>query len=155
MMTPNEHDDIQRTAPLLHGIPKLDPFVESEDFFEHFPHQVQAAIHANEKKPFSSRLWLRRLAFALPVIALVMAGTWWALRTDSTPDSSTFSAETLPNDPSVIDDLDDADLLAYLDEVGDAPNDMGTVDVELSAPELLAYLEDSGTDLNELVTGTE
>lgn len=43
-MSALNNEDPIREAPNLSAIPKMDPFVVPEGFFEHFPHRVQARI---------------------------------------------------------------------------------------------------------------
>jgi len=59
-------NELARTAPTLHGLPKVDPFVVPDGFFERFPHAVGDAIAARERRVNGVwRPWMR-WALAVP-----------------------------------------------------------------------------------------
>jgi hypothetical protein len=151
----NGPDDLERTAPTLHSLPKADPFVVPDGFFERFPHQVQAAIveRAQEQRPAWNR-W-KRMAIALPIIALLGLGGWWLQRPSSVEPPVAFSRDDLPGDPAVMDDVDEAELLAFIEESHNASADLGAVELRLDENELLAYLETENADLADLMNDIE
>lgn len=141
------HDDLKRIAPTLHGLDRRDPFVVPEGFFDRFPHDVQAAIAAGrQRKGWSARpLFVRRIAVALPVAAL-LAGTWWGFQRNDGP-----VGPELASTPS-LDELtwsEEHDLLASIAEE-DLPT-LGTTTLELTDDELAAYIEHQDIDLTELI----
>jgi hypothetical protein len=143
----DEHDDLERIAPTLHGLGGRDPFVVPEGFFDRFPHEVQDAIVATgERKGWRALPRpLRRLAIGLPMVAL-LAGAWWLLR----PAPPAVAAE-LASTPS-LDDLswtEEHELLAGLEET-ELPSFEETT-VELSEAELEAYFAHQDIDLTELI----
>src|SRR5262245_38964403 len=99
----NEHDELKRSAPTLAGLPKADPFVVPEPFFEHFPHHVQALVAAKGRSHSWAGRW--KLAIALPVVALLAFGAWRLLRT----------APTNAPEVAVVTPLTDEELMAYDD----------------------------------------
>lgn len=151
----NDHEELKRLAPKLHGLPKADPFVVPESFFDRFPHQVQAAIVEGTRKDVPVGLWWKRLAIALPIIALLGLGTWWLQRTPVAVDPMAFTSDSLPADPTVMDDVDEYEVLALIEEhQGPAP-DLGAVEIHLNETELLAYLDNENTDLTDLIIDLE
>lgn len=145
----HEHEELKRIAPTLFSMEQRDPFVVPDGFFERFPHEVQAAIAAREKGGGWAGLpvLVRRLAIALPVIAL-LAGAWWHF-SRNIHRSAIAELSTTPS----LDDLswlDEQDLLASLDDADlDA---FGSADLELSEAELAAYLLHENVDITELIT---
>ena len=142
-----ENEELQRMAPTLFGMPRQDPFVVSDDLFDRFPHEVQAAIVAREKQRGWSGLpvLMRRLAIALPVIAM-LAAAWWLFRTPPTQVGNNMAQISTPS----IDDLslfEEHDLLAALSDE-ELPS-LSTVELDLNDQELAAYVEREGIDITE------
>ncbi|MFT3886017.1 MAG: hypothetical protein QM724_11465 [Flavobacteriales bacterium] len=132
----------------LAAIPKADPFVTPDGFFERFPHDVQAAVAA-QRRPDRSP-WYLRWAFALPVVALLGLCSWWALR--DAPPPATAQVEVTPLSDDELAYLDEHDAQTLLDEASGA--DLGEVDLRLNDDELLAYLENEHADITELIDRT-
>ena len=151
----DDNDELKRIAPTLHGLPKADPFVVPDGFFDRFPHQVQAAIVAGTR--VHTPVWncWKRMAIALPVIALIGLGAWWFRSAPIIEPAVAFSADSLPSDPTMIDDLEETDLVAFIEETDNANTDLGAVDMRLDEDELLAYLETENADLTDLITDLE
>jgi hypothetical protein len=152
----NEHDELKRSAPTLAGLPKTDPFVVPEPFFEQFPHQVQAMVAAKGSSRLSAGQagsWAVRwrLAIALPVVALLALGTWRMLRTDPVVDTPIMAMTPLTDEELAA--YTDIDPLSLVEEE-DLPQ-LGEVDLDLNDEDLLAYLEEEHADLTELITETE
>lgn len=145
----HENEELERIAPTLSAREPRDPFVVPEGFFDRFPHEVQAAIAARARR----RGWaglpvpVRRLAFALPLIALLV-GTWWYFNTegDSTPIAELSTTPSLEE----LSWSDQEYLLASLEEEGFAT--AAFTDVELTEAELAAYLMHENVDITELIT---
>lgn len=147
MDTRPEHDDLKPLAPTLASITKVDPFVVPEGLFERFPHQVQAHVTAQAPAARWSP-WVKRLALALPLVA-VLAGAWWMLRPPDAPVDQV--AVKIPD--ATIDELellDDPEAFAALYVEGS--HSQPTANVELSDAELAAWLEAEQTDLAQLIT---
>ena len=66
----NEDSAVRKDAPTLFGIAKHAPFVMEAGLFERFPHEVQALAIKQSGTPLS--IWLKRVAIALPALALVL-----------------------------------------------------------------------------------
>ncbi len=147
MDTRHEHDDLKPLAPTLASIPKVAPFVVPEGLFDRFPHQVQAHVIAQAPVPRWSP-WVKRLALALPLVA-VLAGAWWMLRSTDAPVEQVVVV--IPE--ATIDELellDDPEAFAALYVEGG--HSQPTANVELSDAELAAWLEAEQTDLAQLIT---
>lgn len=153
-MDQHTHEERAPGAPFLNALPKTEPFVVEPGLFERFPHQVQALAVERGRASMGWSLW-RRVAIALPVIALAAVAMWWWQR-DQAPPAATFAAvEVTPLTNEEIDDLDGTDLLATTEEVLPTSSDdhrLGEVDMRLDERELLAYLEYENTDITELIT---
>jgi hypothetical protein len=145
----NEHDELKHSAPMLAGLPKADPFVVPDAFFEQFPHQVQAHVVAASTRQRSWSGW-KRVAIALPVVALLAFGAWRLLRTQ--PVNEPEVAVTPLTDDELI-AYDDIDPLSWVEEEDLPP--LGEVNIDLNDEDLLAYFEEEHTDLAELITETE
>ena len=148
----NAHDEL-RDAPTLRAMPKVDPFVVPEGFFDRFPHQVQARIATPEGS--FARLWrtLTEASMALQLagitaVVAIVAGVV-LINLPNTPDPITDMTQ-LTVDPTEIsvDDLDDADVYAMLD---DAPDLMADVGPDLTTEEMAAYLENENLPLDLLI----
>jgi hypothetical protein len=151
-----DNDDWKRDAPHLAGLPKADPFSVPDGFFDRFPHQVQAAIVAQEQTTTSAQPWWKRLSIALPIVALMGLAVWMLMR--DTPVAEVPAVAVTPLTDGELDAMDDHELLAAFDET-DAeeitPEDLGGVVIDLNDDELLAYLEHEDTDLADLITDIE
>jgi len=145
MDTSNEHEDLRKLAPTLASVPKGDPFVTPEAFFDQFPHQVQAAIVA-QRRPVRAA-WYRRWALALPVVALLGVGAWWLTRGPELPPV-VAAVEVTPLADDELAYLGDIDAESIAAEAG---ADLGTVDLDLKDEEVMAYLEHEHADLTELI----
>ena len=144
-------NELARTAPTLHGLPKVDPFVVPDGFFERFPHAVGDAIAARERRVSGGwRPWMR-WALAVPAVALLV---WAGLRAGGSDRASDGLAElpVLTSDELV--EITDADVMAYLEE-GGGTIDLEQVDVDLNDDEMLAYLATQDVDITELITELE
>jgi hypothetical protein len=146
MKDQQEHDELKGIAPLVSGLPKHDPFVVPEGFFDRFPHEVQAAIIARSRKTGWAALPImaRRVVVALPALAL-LAGLWWYLQAPAA------IGPVLSTTPS-LDEMswsEEHELLASMEEE-ELPS-LGDPDVELTEAELAAYLAQEGVDLTELI----
>lgn len=122
-------------APLLRSIPKVDPFVVPEGFFEQFPHQVQAAIAKKKAASWWSKLLPTTPAFrvAWASAAVLIAALAWFNR-----PSAIGSTAELPMASSDYEwDLTDHDLLA---ELAAESNQSPGVQHDLTADELADYL---------------
>lgn len=142
-----EHEELRRSAPTLMGLPKSDPFVAPEGFFDRFPHEVQALVTARAKRPLST--WWKRAAIALPLLALVVWGVEQIVRTD-VPIVATVPAHVPALSDEELDALDPHELFAGLEESELAPWD--SIGLDLSDAELIAYAEQEGLDPIELIT---
>jgi len=122
-------------APLLRSIPKVDPFVVPEGFFEQFPHQVQAAVAKKQAASWWSKLLPTTPAFrvAWASAAVLVAALAWFNR----PSANGTTAE-LPMAGSDYEwDLTDHDLLA---ELAAESNQAPGIQHDLTADELADYL---------------
>lgn len=147
MNTRPEHDDLKPLAPTLASIPKMDPFVVPEGFFERLPHQVQARVTTRSTSLHWSP-WVKRFALALPMVA-VLAGAWWMLRSTDAPVEQV--ALVIPE--TTVDELellDDPEALASLYE--SEGSSLASANVDLTDDELAAWLETEQTDLPQLIT---
>ena len=145
----NEHDELKRSAPTLAGLPKADPFVVPEQLFEQFPHQVQAMVAAKGRSKSWGLRW--KLAIALPLVALLTFSTWRLLRTDPVIEAPMVAVTPLTDDELAA--YADIDPLSVVEEEDLPP--LGEVNLELNDEDLLAYLEEEHTDLSELISETE
>jgi hypothetical protein len=149
----NEPDDLKRSAPTLFGLPKADPFVVPKGFFDTFPHQVQGLVTGTRRSDPTWSVW-KRMAIALPVLAMFGLGLWWAVRPGAPPASLVAVTAAHLTDEE-LDALGDDELLALTEDVAPlvgASDGLGSVNLELNDDELLAYLEFEGADIHELIT---
>ena len=136
MNTEHEDKELQRLAPTLHEMKGRDPIVVPDDFFAHFPHAVQAMAVASEKHPVPAVRWMRRMAWALPVAALLVLAVFLVQRPAPAPDPT----NNMLAEEAAWWDLFEEDLLheaLYTD--ADLPHT-----VELDDDDWLAYWEDQG-----------
>lgn len=154
MNDPDDTNALARTAPTLHGLPKVDPFVVPEGFFERFPHQVGDAIVASERRSKAGwRPWMR-WALAVPAVVVLV---WFGLRNGQgvhdAPPSELAEVPALTSEELA--EIADADVVAYMEEEGVAI-DLVRVDVDLNDEEMLAYLAtEEDIDLTELIIELE
>ncbi len=152
MNDPTGTDDLKRSAPTLFSLPKGDPFVVPEGFFDRFPHEVQHLVTAKHGHGNVWSAW-KRFAYALPVIALLGLGLWWAIHPVEEPGPLAMPAAA-PFTDGELDQLGDDELLALSEDVtplADPAEAIGYVDIQLNDDELMAYLESNGADINELI----
>lgn len=152
----DDTNELKRMAPTLHAVPRKDPFLVPDSFFEHFPHQVQAAITRQDQR--SSRTWSpwKRLALAFPVLALLGLGIWWITRPPAVIADAAMAIVPLSDEE--LDLMDEEDVLAALDgsaATSTSTTDLGQVDLQLNDDELLTYLETEGADLTDLIIELE
>jgi len=124
-------------APLLRSIPKVDPFVVPEGFFDRFPHQVQRTIVEQNAEAWWKRLLptslIPRAAWALG--ATLVAAVVWFTPPHAQEQAVDQDLARVEWDPESA--LDDRYLLAELSiDAAHAPG----VQHDLSADELAAYL---------------
>jgi hypothetical protein len=147
---------LKRDAPFLAGLPKADPFAVPDGFFERFPHQMQAAITTPRHSPGFAWSWWKRLAIALPVLALVGLGIWMLSGGDGHVEPATVAVTPLTD--GELDAIDDNEIFAAFDDT-DADDmtaeDFGEVALQLNDDELLAYLENEDADITDLITDIE
>ena len=152
----NDSNELKRDAPFLAGLPKVDPFVAPDGFFERFPHQVQAAITAQRPAAEPAWAWWKRLSVALPIIALCGLAAWMLARGSAQVELPAVAVTPLTD--GELDAIDDNEIFAAFDE--DDANDMtaedlGEVGLQLNDDELLAYLENEDADITDLITDIE
>lgn len=148
MGTEHETDDLKRLAPTLASLPKVDPFMVPEGFFERFPHQVQARVTRSRPTPGLAS-WVKRLAFALPVVA-ALVGAWWVFR----GDDAELQAVAVVIPAASVDDLellDHPEAFAELAEENAAVEALPATSLELNDEELAVWLENESTDPSELI----
>lgn len=151
-----DNEELKRDAPFLAGLPKADPFAVPDGFFERFPHQVQAVITAQRPAPGFTWSWWKRLAIALPVVALACLGAWMLTDGDGSVDPPSVAVTPLTD--GELDAIDDNEIFAAFDD-SDASDitaeNLGEVALQLNDDELLAYLENEDADITELITEIE
>lgn len=144
----HEHDE-PTNAPLLGGIPKVDPFVVPQNFFERFPHQVQASIAERERKPSLGNWLTWRWRYAA-VPALVAALVIVLYQTSDTPGTPTVNSETYAvyDDEVLFLDTDEHDLIALQEH---APLPFQELAGDWHADELASYLHAQELPLDLLI----
>jgi len=154
-MEPLNLDDMpERDHPVLKALPKTDPFIVPEGFFDRFPRDVQQLVIASNKPVPAWNHW-KKLVIALPMLALFGVAIWRMQREPRiSRELAAADVQTLSEEE--IDQLDEADALAYLEETPAAvAAELGAVDVQLSEEELAAYLVSENADLIDLIIDTE
>ncbi len=146
----NEHDtdDLKRLAPTLASLPKADPFVVPEGFFERFPHQVQAQVTKPPASPWLP-VWAKRLALALPLTAAV-AGAWWLLHAEDAPVPQ-VAVEIPEAGIDELELLDAPEAFTELAEEHATLNVLPATSLDLNDEELAVWLENESTDPSELI----
>lgn len=151
-MEPHNEPDELKDAPLLRSIPRTDPFVVPEGFFERFPHQVQARIAAQRRSGLhewiADRRLVLRFAGAAAVLILVATAAFFALQ--GTAPVNDQIAEGITIAPYEIDPgmIDEADLI---DLIGDGPELMAEAGAGFSQAELAAYITHEELPLDLLI----
>ncbi len=142
-----ENDDLERIAPMLSRIPRTDPFVLPEGFHDRFAQEVQARL-PRASTAAVRHTWLRRAAFALPVLAALLA-VWWMLRPPAPNAIAPTAAVAVPATEAVAaleDDLLHDLSTAELADLAPAPEAPA-----LTPDELAAYYDLTGTDVTDLI----
>lgn len=151
-----DNEELKSDAPVLAGLPKADPFVVPEGFFDRFPHQVQASITAQQPAPDLAWPWWKRWVAALPVVLLAAVGIWMATRSNGPVETPAVAITPLTD--GELDAIDDTEILAAFDDsdAGEIPAEgLGEVALQLEEDELLAYLEHEDADMTDLITDIE
>lgn len=144
----HEHDELTN-APLLRSIPKVDPFVAPDGFFERFPHQVQASIAKGERRPSLGNwlAWRWRYA-AIP--ALVAALVIMLSQDRGTPGTAPSESEAFAGyDEEVLFLTADEHELFALQE--HAPLPFQELAADWHADELASYLHAQELPLDLLI----
>lgn len=149
MEEPIDDQELERSAPRLHAIPKVDPFVVPADLFELFPHQVQSMVVRRDRS--TAAPWLRRVAVALPIAAVLAVVTWMIIDTKAPVAAENIA---LVHDPSMNDlllmqDANDWTELVLVSEGTNAPLELGTA---ISPNEIALYFDQGSIDITELLT---
>lgn len=144
MMHPDPHDEL-REAPVLRSIPKVDPFLVPDGFFERFPHAVQERV-ATKRRPSVLGGLLRPAIAACSLLAVVII-TWvlWPKPASELPQIAVSTYETPEH---VSDELEAEELFTALST--DEPL-LAEVDVNLTDAELADYIEQEELPLDLLI----
>lgn len=131
-----EHDDLEERAPTLHRLHGRDPFRVPADFFEHFPHQVQATVVERGRSSAWPRLF-QSAGWRIAGIGIATAMVLLLLRTWS-PDGTALGEVADLQDEEVFDqDLWIEDAWYLFDEPHDL---MAEAAVGWSDDEIAYYL---------------
>ena len=147
----HDHDEL-KDASFLRSLPKADPFVVPEGFFERFPHQVQAQVGASKNSLFIE--WIARTSLALrvagitAVLALVTATAFLLLREGPVAQEAFAAGITVSPNELDLDIINEHDLFAMID---DAPELMSEAGEGLSSDEMAAYLENEEIPFDLLI----
>lgn len=147
------HDDL-KDAPVLRSIPKVDPFVVPDAFFDRFPTAVQARVAARPGTLVVLREWIARSTMAArvasiaAVAAVIATAFFFGLRHDAPVADGSLAEATIAPTEIDLEAIDENDLYVLLDE--------GTVTFAeagdgLSHDELAAYLENEELPLDLLI----
>lgn len=139
----NDNKELQRSAPTLFGLPKQDPFVVEDSFFQRFPHEVQALASKSAQTPAFT--WLKRAAVALPAVALVLFAVFSLRGPGTSVASAPVTEEALISAAS--EQFDTETILANV-PAEDWPV-FDSVTVQLTPTEALAYVDQHDIDLTE------
>ncbi len=127
----------------LEDIPKKSVFKVPDGYFDQLPTQIQARM-AHQSHRSSTRLALGfSLKYALPVLALVVAGIFWFR-----PDRSSFQDQ--------LEDIDSEQIALYLqtsdhldlDDIQES-TDLTTFELDLLEDEVYSNMEYPNDDLLE------
>jgi hypothetical protein len=151
MIDPHDTDSLSE-APLLRSIPKADPFVVPDGFFDRFPMQVQAAISA---QPSGWRALLQRVreahtAWRVSAAAIGLALAVYVVKialTGEARPATEYASNELSADELLALGVRDDDLIAALPDLGSEPGWAGS----LSEEELSAYLEQDELALDLII----
>jgi hypothetical protein len=148
-MKEHEHmDDPLKEAPLLRSLKGAsDPFVVSDEFFDRFPHIVQARL-VKKQIAVARGIWSKRLALSLGVIAIIFA-LWWALPVSERSIEDPINVQ-LVLDVSPQELLVDGSMIWDVYAHADQPL-FGAVKLDLDENELFAYLEYENVDVELLM----
>lgn len=149
MIDPNNTDEL-KDAPLLRSIPRYDPFVVPDGFFERFPQTIQARIAAQRPSSWTDQLALLlrpRVAIgSLAVLAIV--ATIWTLWPSGTSTGTAALGAAVEPEEVLSTEVDDELLFAAL--ASDEPL-LDAVELPFSDTELEAYLENEELPLDLLI----
>ena len=135
-----------REAPVLRSIPKEDPFVVPDGFFEQFPHAVQQRITEKRERPSILSGWLRPALAACAVVALVVIA--WVLWPKPASELPQIAVSTYETPDHVSDELEAEELFTALST--DDPL-LAEVDLTLTDAELAEYIEQEELPLDLLI----
>ncbi|HMC98350.1 MAG TPA: hypothetical protein VKG92_11880 [Flavobacteriales bacterium] len=144
-----ENDELQQ-APGLRSIPRTDPFVVPDGFFERFPQVVQQRIAEDRgrSRRWSLELsgWLRPAVGALAAIVVItLAWMLWPKAGEDLPEAQVAAYETPEH---VWDEIDAEDVYTALST--DDPL-LAEVDLTLSDEEMADYIEQEELPLDLLI----
>lgn len=137
-------------APLLKGMPKLDPFIVPDGFFDGLPHRVQERITSrqSQKAGVWSILWSRpRPALSVLAIAVLVTVIWVYWPASGPLDEPTYSLTVGPGE--VLDPVADEELLYAMAASGQPLLDVPYLPLEEA--ELEAYIEHEEIPLDLLI----
>ncbi|MGV3637307.1 MAG: hypothetical protein ACO1NQ_06620 [Flavobacteriales bacterium] len=146
----NDTDEL-RDAPLLRGLPKVDPFVVPTDFYERFPHAVQEAayrVHRDQRRrtPLLGQVPPLRLfggAAALLAVIILVIISW-----PTPPPPAPVMVADWTVDELLYAEVDVDLLYAGTDLEGDL---MDAVELPADDQAVLAYLESEDLPLDLLI----
>lgn len=136
-----DNNDELRDAPTLRGIPKVDPFVVPDGFFDRFPQQMQQRIAAEQARrarwSMGLPMWTVKPAFgALALVAVVVLA--WALWPSTDPAIAPTQLAAYETPDHLTDDLEAEDIYAALS--ADDPL-LAEADLGLTNEELAEYID--------------
>ncbi|MEZ4738052.1 MAG: hypothetical protein R2818_01520 [Flavobacteriales bacterium] len=148
-MQEDQHIDELKDLPVLGKMPKRNPFMAPEGFFDHFPHAVQHLIvdaprHSPWAWLFTS--WVPRIATVLLLVIGSIAWFQW-------PEGEQGIASAEPGEqvlPYELLDMEFDEDLIFATLAHDEPV-MNTVDLALSEREMTAYVEYEDLSLELLI----
>ncbi|MBK8497963.1 MAG: hypothetical protein IPL52_03890 [Flavobacteriales bacterium] len=147
------HDEL-KDAPFLRSLPKVDPFVAPDGFFDRFPSTVQARIAMRPSAMVVLREWMARSTVAArfagiaAVVAVIVTAFYFTLRQGPTSESTVVAELAIAPTEIDLDAMDESDLYVLLDE---APEPFSQAVDGLSHEELAAYLEHEELPLDLLI----
>ncbi|MBL7964846.1 MAG: hypothetical protein JNM31_13495 [Flavobacteriales bacterium] len=126
------------TRPLLDRLPRTDPFMVPDGFFERFPHHVQVALPRGRR----SRAWANWMRPVLAASLVLVAVTLLLLRQWTTTPTPDMAMVSIPSEEVLADEF--RDELEY-------HADLELSLADLSEAELAAWLERDPQQLDELL----